>query len=93
MNLLLPKLLIKLFQGLFFDAERYDLSRVGRMKINYKFGMDVPVSNTVLTKDDIISTIKYLVDLNNGKGKVDDIDHLGNRQFGQLVNCLKINFG
>jgi DNA-directed RNA polymerase subunit beta len=66
----------QLFQSLFFDDTRYDLSKVGRMKINYKFGLDVPVENTTLTKEDIIRTVRYLVDLNNGQGKVDDIDHL-----------------
>jgi len=81
-----------LFQGLFFDAERYDLSKVGRMKINYKFGMDVPVENTVLTKEDILNTIKYLVDLNNGKGKVDDIDHLGNRRVRAVGELLENQF-
>src|SRR5690606_32160197 len=60
-----------LFNSLFFDATRYDLSKVGRMKINYKFGLDIPVENTTLTKEDIIRTARYLVDLNNGKGKVD----------------------
>jgi DNA-directed RNA polymerase subunit beta len=77
-----------LFNSLFFDETRYDLSRVGRMKVNYKFGLDVPVENTVLTKEDVIRTAQYLVDLNNGKGKVDDIDHLGNRRVravGELV--------
>ena len=50
------------------------------MKINYKFGLNTPVEDTVLTKDDILTTMKYLVELNNGKGRVDDIDHLGNRR-------------
>jgi len=81
-----------LFQGLFFDQEKYDLSRVGRMKINYKFGMDIPVQNTILTKDDILTTVKYLVDLNNGKGKVDDIDHLGNRRVRAVGELLENQF-
>ena len=77
-----------LFANLFFNEEKYDLSKVGRMKINYKFKTEVPVENTVLTRDDILMTINYLVELNNGKGKVDDIDHLGNRRVrsvGELV--------
>ena len=81
-----------LFQNLFFNKERYDLSRVGRMKINYKFGMDTPVENTTLTKDDIIKTVDYLVELNNGKGRVDDIDHLGNRRVRSVGELLENQF-
>lgn len=81
-----------LFQGLFFDPVKYDLSRVGRMKINYKFGMDIPVENTILTKEDILMTIRYLVDLNNGKGAVDDIDHLGNRRVRAVGELLENQF-
>jgi DNA-directed RNA polymerase subunit beta len=81
-----------LFDGLFFNPVRYDLSRVGRMKINYKFGLDIPVENTVLTKDDILMTVKYLVDLNNGKGSVDDIDHLGNRRVRAVGELLENQF-
>ncbi len=81
-----------LFQSLFFDDTRYDLSKVGRMKINYKFGLDIPVENTTITKDDIIRTVKYLVDLNNGKGKVDDIDHLGNRRVRAVGELLENQF-
>lgn len=82
----------QLFTSLFFDPEKYDLSKVGRMKINYKFGMDVPVENTVLTRDDIIKTVDYLVNLNNGKGKVDDIDHLGNRRVRPVGELLENQF-
>jgi DNA-directed RNA polymerase subunit beta len=82
----------QLFENLFFNEEKYDLSAVGRMKVNYKFGMDVPVENTVLTKEDIIKTAKYLVDLNNGKGKVDDIDHLGNRRVRAVGELLENQF-
>jgi DNA-directed RNA polymerase subunit beta len=81
-----------LFDSLFFDETRYDLSKVGRMKINYKFGLDIPVENTTLTKDDIIRTVRYLVDLNNGKGKVDDIDHLGNRRVRAVGELLENQF-
>ncbi|MCP4913637.1 MAG: DNA-directed RNA polymerase subunit beta [Oligoflexia bacterium] len=81
-----------LFNNLFFNEEKYDLSKVGRMKINYKFGTDVPVENTVLTKEDIITTAKYLVELNNGKGKVDDIDHLGNRRVRAVGELLENQF-
>ena len=83
-----------LFEGLFFDPDKYDLSRVGRMKINYKFGTETPVGHTVLTEGDILMTVRYLVDLDNGKGRVDDIDHLGNRRVravGELLeNQLRI---
>ncbi|MAX65675.1 MAG: DNA-directed RNA polymerase subunit beta [Bacteriovoracaceae bacterium] len=81
-----------LFNSLFFDESRYDLSKVGRMKINYKFGLDIPVENTTLTKDDIIRTVRYLVDLNNGKGRVDDIDHLGNRRVRAVGELLENQF-
>lgn len=81
-----------LFDSLFFDDSRYDLSKVGRMKINYKFGLDIPVENTTLTKDDIIRTVRYLVDLNNGKGQVDDIDHLGNRRVRAVGELLENQF-
>ena len=82
----------QLFQGLFFNPVKYDLSRVGRMKINYKFGLDVPVENTILTKEDIIMTVRYLVELNNGRGNVDDIDHLGNRRVRAVGELLENQF-
>lgn len=78
-----------LFESLFFDKFRYDLSQVGRMKINYKFGMDIPVDHTVLSKDDIVTTIRYLVDLSDGKGSIDDIDHLGNRRVRSVGELLE----
>jgi DNA-directed RNA polymerase subunit beta len=81
-----------LFNNLFFNPEKYDLSKVGRMKINYKFGKDIPVENTVLTKEDILTTVTYLVELNNGKGKVDDIDHLGNRRVRAVGELLENQF-
>jgi DNA-directed RNA polymerase subunit beta len=71
---------MNLFNNLFFNPERYDLSKVGRLKLNYKFKLDEPLDNTVLTKRDILETIRYLIDLKNGKGSIDDIDHLGNRR-------------
>ena len=66
--------------NLFFNPERYDLSKVGRLKLNYKFKLDEALDNTVLTKRDILETVRYLIDLKNGKGQIDDIDHLGNRR-------------
>src|SRR5437868_2882109 len=69
-----------LFNNLFFNPERYDLSKVGRLKLNYKFKLDEALDNCVLTKRDILETVRYLIDLKNGKGSIDDIDHLGNRR-------------
>ena len=73
-----------LFHNLFFNPERYDLSKVGRLKLNYKFYKDdkdkVPLEIQVLTKQDIIETVRHLIHLKNSRGTVDDIDHLGNRR-------------
>ncbi len=69
-----------LFQNLFFNPERYDLSKVGRLKLNYKFKLDESLENPVLTKNDILETVRYLIELRNGRGLIDDIDHLGNRR-------------
>src|SRR3954469_19861858 len=69
-----------LFQNLFFNQERYDLSAVGRMKFNRRVGRDTSEGPGVLDKDDIIAVLKTLLDIRNGNGVVDDIDHLGNRR-------------
>lgn len=82
----------QLFENLFFNKDKYDLSKVGRMKVNYKFGMEIPVEETVLTNRDILTTVQYLVELNNGKGKVDDIDHLGNRRVRAVGELLENQF-
>ncbi|MDG1436702.1 MAG: DNA-directed RNA polymerase subunit beta [Rickettsiaceae bacterium] len=77
-----------LFNSLFFDEARYDLSEVGRIKLNSRLDLTVPEENTCLTKDDIQAIVKVLVDLKDGKGSIDDIDHLGNRRVrsvGELV--------
>ena len=68
------------FNNLFFNSARYDLSPVGRLKLNFKFKMDHPLTLTVLTEADILAVMRYLIDLKNGKGNIDDIDHLGNRR-------------
>ena len=81
-----------LFQNLFFNPERYDLSRVGRLKLNHKFQLDEPIDNTVLTKKDIMEVVRYLLDLKNGKGQVDDIDHLGNRRVRAVGELLENQF-
>lgn len=79
-----------LFHDMFFNEARYDLSKVGRLKLNHKFGFEhIPFENTVLTKDDILSTLKYLIDLKNGKNQVDDIDHLGNRRVRSVGELLE----
>ncbi|MEC7519884.1 MAG: DNA-directed RNA polymerase subunit beta [Myxococcota bacterium] len=74
-----------LFHNLFFNPERYDLSRVGRLKLNYKFYRDEEeekpdLDTTVLTPLDILHTVRHLIELKNGRGTTDDIDHLGNRR-------------
>ncbi|PRQ02288.1 DNA-directed RNA polymerase subunit beta [Enhygromyxa salina] len=69
-----------LFESLFFRSDRYDLSTVGRLKLNHKFGIDEALETKVLTKRDILETVRYLIELRNGRGKIDDIDHLGNRR-------------
>ncbi len=69
-----------LFQNLFFNGERYDLSPVGRMKFNRRVGREEITGSGVLSKEDIIEVLKTLIDIRNGNGQVDDIDHLGNRR-------------
>ena len=73
-----------LFNGLFYNEERYDLSAVGRMKFNSRVGRDELTGPMTLSNDDILSVIKILVELRNGRGEIDDIDHLGNRR----VRCV-----
>lgn len=86
------------FKNLFFNGRRYDLGEVGRYKINKKLELKTPISpeNFVLNAEDIIETIKYLINLQNGIGKVDNIDHLGNRRIrmvGELVGQLAVRSG
>src|SRR5258705_8964746 len=69
-----------LFSGLFFNEDRYDLSDVGRMKFNRRVGRDELTGKMTLSNDDIVAVIKILVELRNGRGEIDDIDHLGNRR-------------
>ena len=81
------------FRNLFFNPERYDLSKVGRLKLNYKFGDDDgDLDNTVLTKRDIMEVVRYLLELKNGRGQVDDIDHLGNRRVRAVGELLENQF-
>jgi DNA-directed RNA polymerase subunit beta len=78
-----------LFEGLFFIPERYDLSVVGRIKLNYKLGLNIVEETTTLTKEDILEVVRYLIDLRNGKGVIDDIDHLGNRRVRAVGELLE----
>jgi len=76
------------FDNLFFNKDRYDLSRVGRLKLNHKLRLDAPLDQGTLRATDILEVVRYLIDLKNGNGQVDDIDHLGNsrvRAVGELV--------
>jgi DNA-directed RNA polymerase subunit beta len=78
---------------LFFSDKRYDLGEVGRYKINRKLGLNFPIEKKVLTKEDIISIVKYLVRLTNGKAEIDDIDHLSNRRVRTVGEQLYAQFG
>ncbi len=78
-----------MFRSLFFDSERYDLSAVGRVKMNMRLDLDAPDTMRVLRKDDIISVIRTLVDLRDGKGEIDDIDHLGNRRVRSVGELME----
>ncbi|MEP0560481.1 MAG: DNA-directed RNA polymerase subunit beta, partial [Qipengyuania citrea] len=78
-----------LFEGLFFDSERYDLSAVGRVKLNMRLELDAEDTVTTLRKEDILAVVKELVDLKDGKGDVDDIDNLGNRRVRSVGELLE----
>ena len=80
---------VALFGNLFFNAERYDLSAVGRLKLNHKLGLNVPLDCQTLTKEDVLEVVRYLIDLKNGKGNIDDIDHLGNRRVRAVGELLE----
>jgi len=81
-----------LFQNLFFSADRYDLSTVGRMKFNRRLGREGIVGSGVLDKEDIVDALKTLVAIRNGKGVVDDIDHLGNRRVRSVGEMAENQF-
>ncbi|MGB6586642.1 MAG: DNA-directed RNA polymerase subunit beta [Pseudolabrys sp.] len=78
-----------MFRSLFFDSERYDLSAVGRVKMNMRLDLDAPDTMRVLRRDDITSVIRTLVDLRDGKGEIDDIDHLGNRRVRSVGELME----
>jgi DNA-directed RNA polymerase subunit beta len=81
-----------LWDNLFFNSRRYDLAKVGRYKLNKKLELDVPLSTRVLSKEDLVKTMQYLLKLNNGKGDKDDIDHLGNRRVRSAGELLENQF-
>ena len=81
-----------LFNNLFFSSDRYDLSAVGRMKFNRRIGREEIEGAGVLSKEDIIEVLKTLVDIRNGKGVVDDIDHLGNRRIRSVGEMAENQF-
>ena len=78
-----------LFNGLFFDSERYDLSAVGRVKMNARLDQETDDQLRTLRKEDILAILKILVDLKDGKGDIDDIDHLGNRRVRSVVELME----
>jgi DNA-directed RNA polymerase subunit beta len=78
-----------LFNSLFFDSERYDLSAVGRVKMNSRLSLDTDDTVRALRKEDILSILKVLVDLKDGRGEIDDIDHLGNRRVRSVGELME----
>ena len=78
---------------LFFSDQRYNLGDVGRYRMNKKLGLDIPMEKQVLTKEDIITIVKYLIELINSKAEVDDIDHLSNRRVRTVGEQLAAQFG
>ncbi|MFP3018589.1 MAG: DNA-directed RNA polymerase subunit beta [Candidatus Tisiphia sp.] len=81
-----------LFNNLFFDHERYDLSEVGRIKMNARLELNIPESTAILTIEDIKNILKVLVELKDGKGSIDDIDHLGNRRVRSVGELIENQF-
>ncbi len=78
-----------LFGSLFFNPDRYDISAVGRLKLNHKLGLESPLELSTLTKEDILAVVRYLIGLRNGNGSIDDIDHLGNRRVRAVGELLE----
>ncbi len=78
-----------MFQSLFFDPERYDLSAVGRVKMNMRMELDAPDTHRTLRREDIIEVVRALVELRDGRGEIDDIDHLGNRRVRSVGELME----
>ncbi len=78
-----------LFKSLFFDPERYDLSAVGRVKMNARLGFETPDTLRVLRREDILEVVRFLVELKDGRGEIDDIDHLGNRRVRSVGELME----
>ena len=87
-----PEIARSLFSNLFFNPKRYNLSVVGRIKMNQKFGLDISLENRLLTLEDLVEVVRYIVDLRNGIGLIDDIDHLGNRRVRAVGESLENQF-
>ena len=87
-----PEIAKSLFWNLFFNPKRYNLSVVGRIKLNQKFGLDSPIENRLLSLEDLVAVVKFLVNLRNGIGVIDDIDHLGNRRVRAVGESLENQF-
>jgi len=81
-----------LFENLFTNSKRYDLSPVGRLKMNKKLNLDMPLEQRTLTSQDVIEVIRYLVELKAGRGEIEDIDHLGNRRVRSVGELLENQF-
>src|SRR4051812_13172279 len=81
-----------LVQSLFFNFRRYDLAKVGRYKLNRKLALDLPMETRTLTNDDLVKIVARIVELNNGKGNADDIDHLGNRRVRAVGELIQQQF-
>jgi DNA-directed RNA polymerase subunit beta len=84
-----PETAEALFRGLFFDPDRYDLSAVGRVKMNMRLGLECDDQYRILRKEDILRTVKILVDLKDGRGTIDDIDNLGNRRVRSVGELME----
>lgn len=82
-----------IIEKLFFSDQRYNLGDVGRYRMNKKLGLDIPMDKQVLTKEDIITIVKYLIELINSKAEIDDIDHLSNRRVRTVGEQLSAQFG
>ena len=87
-----PEIAKSLFWNLFSNPKRYNLSVVGRIKMNQKFGLDLPLENRLLTLEDLKAVMKHLINLRNGIGQIDDIDHLGNRRVRAVGESLENQF-